>query len=166
MSSTSTDATATIDPAVDLVIERDLDASPAQVWAALTTTELIERWFAPAPWSVSRAEVDASAGGAFHVVMRSPEGEDVDGGAGCVLEAVPERRLVWTSALGPGFQPLTGDDMAFTAVVSMEPAGEGTRYTVTARHATAESAARHAEMGFAEGWGQCADQLGEVALGL
>ena len=57
------------------------------------------------------------------------------------------------------------DRMRFSAWVwligiwSVEPEGEGTRYTARARHWTEEAAKQHAEMGFEQGWGACADQL-------
>ena len=45
--------------------------------------------------------------------------------------------------------------------VADEQAGgvNGTRYTALCRHWTEEDRIRHEEMGFAEGWGACADQL-------
>ena len=44
----------------------------------------------------------------------------------------------------------------------IEPEGTCTRYTARARHWTEEAAKQHADMGFEDGWGACADQL--VAL--
>ena len=38
----------------------------------------------------------------------------------------------------------------------------GTRYSAKARHWTEEACNNHSTMGFADGWGACADQL--VAL--
>jgi uncharacterized protein YndB with AHSA1/START domain len=75
---------------------------------------------------------------------------------------VPDRRLVWTSALGPGFRP---HDPAiapwfFTAVLTFEPHGKGgCKYTATAIHATREHAVAHDKMGFTHGWGIVLDQL-------
>ena len=42
---------------------------------------------------------------------------------------------------------------------TIDPAGEGTSYKAVARHWDAETAKRHSEMGFEQGWGACADQL-------
>ena len=54
------------------------------------------------------------------------------------------------------------------ATIELEPleGGTKTKYTATARHWTAEAAEQHKQMGFHEGWGTCADQLGEVAKDL
>ena len=90
----------------------------------------------------------------------------------CILEVVPGERIVWTSALGPAYRPNTfADDgcggFPFTAIHSFADAGNGqTRYTATVMHRNAADAQAHAAMGFHDGWGTCADQLGEVARSL
>src|ERR1700754_5062637 len=96
------------DPELDLVLERTVDVPPEFVWRAWTEPELIKRWFTPAPWTTPGAEVDLRPGGAFRTIMRSPEGQEMDN-TGCFLEVVPNRRLVWTGALGPDFRPKAHD---------------------------------------------------------
>ncbi len=147
------------DPTLDLVLERVVDVAPRLVWAAWTTPELIMKWFAPAPWTVSECEIDLRPGGAFRTVMRSPEG-DAYPNSGCILEVVPEQRLVFTDALLPGFRPAA--EPFFTAAVMLTPEGAGTRYVARAIHSDAAGRAKHEAMGFHEGWGICLDQL--VAL--
>lgn len=151
------------DPELDLVIERILPLRPEQVWAAWTQPERLTCWFTPAPWSTPEAEVDARPGGVFRTVMCSPDGDRSEG-SGCVLTAVEQRLLAWTNTLGPGGRPnRIGDDQGmfpFTAVISMEPIGDGaTRYTARVVHATAADCATHAAMGFHDGWGAALDQL-------
>jgi len=154
-----------IDPNLDLVLEREVDVPPELVWAAWTTPEHLVKWFTPKPFETAEVEIDPRPGGIFRVVMRSPEGDLMDQGAGCILEAVEHRRLVWTGALGPGFRP-NHSELAFTAVITMEPSGSGTRYRAVAMHGEPELKARHEEMGFAEGWGAALDQLVELAKSL
>ena len=151
----------TIDPDLDLVLERTVPVPPERIYACWTDADLLMPWFCPVPWKVVEAEVDPRPGGIFRTVMQGPEGERMDGGAGCFLELVPDRRIVWTDALGPGFRMRDGG--FFTGIVELEPDGSGgTRYRAIARHATAEGAKQHAEMGFHGGWGAALDQL--VAL--
>ena len=154
------------DPERDLVLERVVDIPPEAVFAAWTTPSLITQWFTPAPWKTVDAAVDLYPGGAFHTVMRSPDGHDF-ANSGCILEVVPNRRLAWTGALKPGFRPysmqeLQGFPFIFSAVITMEPEGQGTRYRVLAIHPDAEAREKHDEMGFHTGWGLALDQL--VAL--
>jgi uncharacterized protein YndB with AHSA1/START domain len=47
----------------------------------------------------------------------------------------------------------------FTAVLSFEPAGSGTRYRALVIHGDEEGRSRHAAMGFEEGWGKALEQL-------
>ncbi|HWV57362.1 MAG TPA: SRPBCC family protein [Longimicrobiales bacterium] len=145
-------------PELDLVLERIIDVPPHLVWKVWTEPEHLKPWFTPRPWTTPECEIDLRPGGIFRTVMRSPEGDE-HVGTGCFLEVVPERRIVWTGALLPGFRPTPTPEMAFTAVISMEPHGTGTRYTATVYHRNAEERARHAAMGFHEGWGAALDQL-------
>jgi activator of Hsp90 ATPase-like protein len=71
---------------------------------------------------------------------------------------VPNRRLVFTTAHGPGYRP-QDHDLPFTAIITLEPKGKGTRYHVLARHKDEATAKQHLEMGFHEGWSKVLDQL-------
>jgi uncharacterized protein YndB with AHSA1/START domain len=152
------------DPKLDLVLERVVDVPPALVWKAWTQPEHLKPWFTPAPWKTVDCEIDLRPGGIFRTVMRSPDGQDFPN-IGCYLEVVENRRLVWTSALLPGWRPakLEGApgcaELSFTAILSLEPAGKGTKYTATALHPDEAGCRRHAEMGFHDGWGKCLEQL-------
>jgi len=151
-----------IDPRLDLVLERTVDVPPSLVWRAWTEPEHIKPWFCPRPWSLAECDVDLRPGGKFYTAMRSPEGEDMPGEAGCYLEVVPEERLVWTAALGPGYRPLPESELPFTAAILLEPTGDGgTRYTAIAMHRDEPGRELHATMGFHEGWGTALDQLVE-----
>jgi uncharacterized protein YndB with AHSA1/START domain len=118
------------DPRLDLVLERVVDIPPELVWAAWTMPEHVKKWFTPAPWKTVDCEIDLRPGGIFRTVMRSPEGEDINN-VGCFLEIVPNRKLVWTVALAPGYRPSNPsfDVPTFTAIIMMEPRGKGTKYT-------------------------------------
>ena len=154
----------------DLVVERVLEAPRDVVWRALTTNELMRERWAPKPYGTPEVELEARPGGRFYTRMTGPEGFDTSG-TGCVLEAVPNERLVWTSALLPGFRPAEAIEdcvsFPFTAVVTLEDEGAGrTRYRAVAMHRSAADRDTHEKMGFVEGWGKCADQLGPLAQGL
>lgn len=157
------DRSFTPDPRLDLVLERVVDVPPEKVWAAWTRPEHLVKWFTPRPWSTVDCEIDLRPGGIFRTVMRSPEGEDHDN-VGCYLEVVENERLVFTDALGPGWRP--NPEPFMTAVVSIEPHGDGTKYTAIALHKDEADRAKHEEMGFHEGWGKALDQLVEHAKSL
>jgi uncharacterized protein YndB with AHSA1/START domain len=105
--------------------------------------------------------VELRPGGRNNIVMKSPEGQEIPC-PGTYLEIVPGRKIVFTDAFTGGWNPREGAPF-MVAVVTFEPEGNKTRYTATVRHWTEEDRARHEQMGFHQGWGQCADQLEALA---
>jgi uncharacterized protein YndB with AHSA1/START domain len=149
------------DPKLDLVLERALDVPPEAVWRAWTEPRLLEKWFCPRPWMAAECEIDLRPGGTFHTVLQGPDGTTLDN-PGYYLEVVPNRRLVFTTALGPGYRP-QDHYIPFTAIITLAPKGKGTRYHVLARHKDEATAKQHVEMGFHAGWSTALDQLVEMA---
>ena len=156
----------------DLVLERTLDAPIDLVWEAFTNPEHIKQWFAPRPYQITECELDLRPGGIFRIRMVGPDNFDTGHGVpGCVLEVVDGNKLSWTSALGPGYRPNEMgegcESFPFTAIVTLTDAGNGrTNYKAVALHKNAADRERHEQMGFQDGWGTCADQLGELAKSL
>jgi len=150
------------DPNSDLQFERQVNLPPETIWAAWTQPELLMPWFCPRPWTTIACEIDLRPGGLFRTVMRSPEGQEFPN-VGSYLEVIPNQRLVWTNALTPGFRPAPSEAgpnfFFFTAMISLEPHGSGTRYRARVVHGTPEDCNKHAEMGFEDGWGMALDQL-------
>ena len=150
-----------INPELDLVLERWVPVSPARVWRAWTKPEELMQWFCPRPWKVVECKIDLRPGGQFMTVMQGPDGVRMPEGDGCYLEVIPERRLVFTDSLLPGYRPSGQSFM--TGMLLLTPEGEGTRYVAIARHANPETRKQHEEMGFHHGWGAALDQLIELA---
>ncbi len=148
------------DPTLDLQLVRILSASPVQVWRCWTKPELLMQWFAPKPWGVDQAVIDPRPGGRFFTRMVGPDGTQMPS-EGCIIEAIPERKLCFTDAMSEGYRPNTSAFM--TASIAFEDLDPGTRYTVTIQHATAEAQQQHADMGFEGGWGSAATQLDTLA---
>lgn len=145
----------------ELTLTRTFDAPRDVVFRCFTDPKLLMQWFAPKPWTITSTDMDVRPGGVFNFVMRSPEGEDYPN-EGIFLEVVPNEKIVTTDGLAPGFKPAGKPFMV--AEMTFEDLGGGkTRYTATARHWSAEDKTAHEQMGFNEGWGQTADQLGALA---
>lgn len=151
------------DPALDLILTRELDAPRELIWKCWTTPEHLVHWFVPKPHKVTACSLDVRAGGACNTTF------DVDGNImenkGVYLEVVPNERLVFTDTYTAGWKPAAEPFM--TAILTFEDLGGGrTRYTAVARHRNADSAKQHADMGFHDGWGTVATQLEAYARGL
>ncbi len=150
---------ATINPQLDLVFERFIDAPVRLVWEALTRPEHLKEWYMPRAWGrVARAEMDVRPGGIFRIDIANAEGQEFPN-LGCFLDVVPRERLVWTSMLFPGYRPAIFDDIPITAIVTMKPEGTGTRYVFTALHRDAGDCEKNKESGWQQGTDIALDQF-------
>ena len=145
----------------EMSLTRLLDAPADKLFRCWTTPELIKQWFAPKPYTTPVAEVELKVGGHNSIVMRSPDGQDIPC-PGSYLEIVPNRKLVFTDAFTGDWNPREGAPF-MVATVTFEPEGNKTRYSATVRHWTEADREKHEQMGFHQGWGQCADQLEALA---
>jgi uncharacterized protein YndB with AHSA1/START domain len=156
----------------DLVLERTLAAPIDLVWEAYTNPKHMKQWFAPKPYQISEIELDLKPGGIFRIRMVGPDGFDTGHGVpGCVLEVEDRRKLVWTSALAPGYRPNElgegCEGFPMTAIVTFADAGNGkTDYKAVSLHRNMADKETHEKMGFHEGWGTVAGQLEEFAKSL
>jgi uncharacterized protein YndB with AHSA1/START domain len=80
-----------------LTIKRRFNASPAKVFAAWTDPEKVKRWMAPGEITPLFAECDVRAGGRYHWIMQSVDGEEHDV-SGTYREVIPNERLVFSWA--------------------------------------------------------------------
>src|SRR5690349_21669021 len=147
----------------ELLLTRIFNVPREKVYRAWTEPELLKKWFAPAPWTTSKAELDVRAGGSSLVVMRSPEGQEYPS-RGVYLEVVKNEKLVFTDAFVKAWEP---SEKAFmVATITLEDHNGGTKYTARVQHWSTTDREAHEKMGFNEGWGQCADQLAALAARL
>ena len=149
---------------LDLIISRLLRAPRSRVWQAWADPEHLKQWWCPKPWTTEVRAFDLKAGGAFHTTMRGPDG-GVSDTPGSFLHILPMERVVFTSLMTGGWRPAT-PWMPFTAIISMEDEGEGTRYTAHVMHKDKAGRDSHEEMGFFDGWNSCITQLDDYALSL
>jgi len=148
-----------INPKLDLVFERFIDAPKRLVWEALTKPEHLKEWYMPKQWgAVSQCEMDVRPGGKFSIDIKTPDGKEFPN-LGCFLEVVPMERLIWTSMLFPGYRPAVFDDVPITAIMTMETVGTGTRYVFTALHRDEADLEKNKTSGWQQGTEIALDQL-------
>ncbi len=150
---------------LDLEISRVLKAPRDLVWKAWTDPNHLKAWWCPKPWTTEVLAFDLVPGGAFHTLMRGPNGETSDN-PGVFLDVVPGARIVWTSALVAQWRPANNPWLPMTAYITMADEGDHTRYVATVLHKDKASRDQHEEMGFFEGWGTCITQLEAYAWSL
>ena len=137
----------------ELSVTRFIAAPPARVWHAMTERQ--EEWWCPVPWHAKIVRPDRRPGGVCEMNFHGPDGEK-EPQNGIYLAYDEGRRFITTDAVTDDFMP-SGPFMI--GIWEIAPEGDGTRYTARGRHWTDEACKQHAEMGFVEGWGACADQL-------
>jgi uncharacterized protein YndB with AHSA1/START domain len=82
-------------------ITKLVDADRDLVFAAFTEAEHLRAWWGPESFDVSSATSDPRPGGAFTIVMRSPEGLETPVEGTYVVVDRPNRLVAETTAVGP-----------------------------------------------------------------
>lgn len=158
MTQAATPPTLGFDTELDLVIERSVAVPSALAWEAWTRAEHFGQWFRLPPYVIEDVLADVRPGGGLSYTMRAPG--DVQHKSACYLEVVPNERLAWTDALVAGYRP--SELPFFTALVTFEPDGDGTRYRVTVLHRGEPGQAGKRT----DAWNFVLGQFEELALGL
>ena len=133
-----------------LRLSRNFAAPRERVFRAFTVPTQMAKWWGPRGWTVPACTMDLRAGGAWHTVMRSPEGKDHIV-SGVYREITPPSRLVFTwgwETDGP-----RGHETVVTIQLSEVPGG--TRLDLSQElFETADSRDHHGQ-----GWASCLDSL-------
>jgi uncharacterized protein YndB with AHSA1/START domain len=145
----------TEEPGYVVRIERTFAASAEDVFDAWTSPEVIRRWFHCAPdWDTPEAEVDLRVGGKVRVVMRKPDGTEVEAQGEYALIDRPHRLVMtWTFDDDPSNEQLL--ELFFS-----ESEGSTTVLLVNSRISTDER--RGAQTW---GWHGCFEQLERILAG-
>ncbi|MGH6761953.1 MAG: SRPBCC family protein [Phyllobacterium sp.] len=106
-----------------LTLVRRINAAPIKVYRAWVDPALMTHWFGPAGAIVLHTEMDPSVGGRFHIVMRTPDGEEHDV-SGVYREVIEGERLVFTWAWR------STPERESLVHVTFEPNGDGTTLTL------------------------------------
>jgi uncharacterized protein YndB with AHSA1/START domain len=144
-------------PEKELVITRVFDAPRELVFKAWTDPTQMARWWGPNGFTNPVCELDVRVGGAWRIVMRSPDGTEYPCG-GVYREVVQPERLVFTNiATDKDGNPVLD---GLTSVTFAEQGG-GTRLTLkTGAVAVVDYAAAYLA-GMEAGWTQSLERLAE-----
>jgi uncharacterized protein YndB with AHSA1/START domain len=136
-------------------IERTFRAPIEQVFDAWNSPEVIRRWFHCQPdWETPVAEVDLRVGGKIRVVMRKPDGTQVESQGQFRLIERPHRLVMtWIFDDDPSNDQqveLTFTESGGSTTVLMVNSGISTDERRDSQH---------------EGWDGCLDELGRLVAG-
>jgi uncharacterized protein YndB with AHSA1/START domain len=136
-------------------IERTFAASAEDVFDAWTSPEVMRRWLHCAPdWETPEAEVDLRVGGKVRVVMRRPDGTEVEAHGEYTLIDRPDRLVMtWTF----------DDDSSNEQLIELTFAeSEGSTTVLLVNSGISTDERRDAQD---EGWHGCLEQLGRLLAG-
>ncbi len=152
-----------MNPDLDLSLGRVIRAPRKRVWDAWTDPASLAQWWIPAPLRCRVEELDVRAGGAF-VTRMSEDGDIfVPHLDACFIVVEDYERIVFTNALDSAWRPAKPQPVAMTAEIVLRDHPDGTDYRVVVRHGDPAARERHADLGFADGWGTVTAQLARVA---
>lgn len=136
-------------------IERTFGALPEEVFDAWTSPEVMRRWFHCAPdWDTPEAEVDLRVGGQVRVVMRKPDGTEVEArGEYAVIDRPHRLVMTWTFDDDPSNEQLI--ELSFSEV-------EGSTTVLMVNSSISTDERRDAQD---QGWRGCLDELERVVAG-
>jgi uncharacterized protein YndB with AHSA1/START domain len=136
-------------------IERTFAASAEDVFDAWTNPEVMRRWFHCAPdWDTLEAEVDLRVGGKIRVVMRKPDGTEVEAQGEYMLIDRPHRLVMtWTFDDDPSNEQLI--ELSFSQ-------SEGSTTVLMVNSGISTDERRNAQDW---GWHGCLDELDRVLAG-
>lgn len=152
-----------MNPDLDLALQRVIRAPRDAVWRAWTDPSRLERWWIPAPTVCRVDRLEVRPGGAF-VTRMSEDGARFDPHMDATFLVVDDlERIVFTNAIDSAWRPAEPAPVPMTAEITLHDHPDGTDYRILVRHGDPAARARHAELGFAEGWGSVTEQLAGVA---
>jgi uncharacterized protein YndB with AHSA1/START domain len=136
-------------------IERTFAASAHDVFDAWTSPEVMRRWFHVAPdWDTPEAELDLRVGGKVRVVMRRPDGSEVEAQGEYTLIDRPHRLVMtWSFDDDPSNEQLI--ELSFSE-------SEGSTTVLMINSGISTDKRRDAQR---EGWHGCLDELERVMGG-
>ncbi|HEX4360897.1 MAG TPA: SRPBCC domain-containing protein [Pseudonocardia sp.] len=155
-----------MNPDLDLTLERLIRAPRTVVWQAWTDPALLARWWVPAPTVCRVDRLDVRPGGGF-VTSMSDDGVEFAPHLDASFLVVDDlERIVFTNAIDSAWRPASPAPVPMTAEITLSDHPDGTDYRILVRHGNPAARARHADLGFADGWGSVTKQLAGVAESL
>jgi uncharacterized protein YndB with AHSA1/START domain len=160
---TSQSAKLTLPTDEQILITREFDAPRHLVYKAMTSPELVRRWWHAKRGEVTACEIDLRVGGTWRYAMVTPDGFEV-AFHGEYVEIVPDERIV-TREVYEGLPEGVSEEQGSTVnTATFADAGEG-RTELTLLIQTTSKAARDAiiESGMEDGLQDALDLLEETA---
>jgi uncharacterized protein YndB with AHSA1/START domain len=141
---------------LEILLTRVFDAPRRLVFEAMIKPEHVRRWWGPRGTSLSACEIDLRPGGAWRLVLRMGNGQEVVF-KGVYIEIVPPERLVSTECFD---EPSVGRPEWLSTITLEEHDGK-TTFTNRILHKSTETRNGQLGSGMEKGAGETFDRLAE-----
>lgn len=155
----------TYDPELDLTVQRIIAAPRAAVWRAWTDPDRFERWWIPAPARCRVERLEVRPGGGLLTSISEDGTTYVPQLSACFVQVEELSRIVFSNAIDADWRPAAPAPVPMTAEIILADHPRGTDYRAIVRHGDPAARTRHADLGFADGWGTVTGQLADLVEG-
>lgn len=144
-----------------IIITRDFDAPLAKVWRAFSEREILDKWWAPKPWTIETKSLDFRPGGVWHFSMFGPDGVRhywrVD-----YIAIEPQRSITTTGGAADEHANLTGGTPPMGRVTEFAATATGTQVRITVNFQSEADFKTMAASGMLEGTSAMFNTLEEL----
>jgi uncharacterized protein YndB with AHSA1/START domain len=158
-------ATVTLPTDEQILIEREFNAPKHLVYRALTTPDLVKRWFHANRGVVKSAEIDLRVGGKWRYVSEAANFGEI-GFRGEYRELVPDEKIVWTEFYEGVPEGVAEEDATTVNTATLTELDGRTRLTVLIQAPNKMARDAIIESGMEAGMQDAYDLLEEVAQSL
>jgi uncharacterized protein YndB with AHSA1/START domain len=158
-------ATVTLPTDEQILITREFAAPKERVFQALTTPELVRRWWHAKRGEVTVCDIDLRPGGKWRYVMVTPDGLEV-GFHGEYREVVPNERIVSTETFEGLPEGVSEEDATTVNTATFSEADGRTKLTILVQAPSQVARDAIIESGMEHGLQDALDLLEEIAVAL
>lgn len=142
-------------------VTREFAASLTKVWAAWTTPELLDKWWAPKPYVAKTRSLDFKVGGSWLYSMLGPQGDEHFCRAD--YKSIQLRQAIgWLDAFTNPEGEINTDFPRSDWHISFSENTESTTVKVAIKHEKPEDLEMIIKMGFKEGFTMALGNLDEL----
>ena len=132
-------------------VKREFNASLDNVWSAWTEPEILDQWWAPAPWKAKTKSMDFKTGGRRLYAMVGPEGEE-HWAIADFTSITPKSNFKYLDAFSDSEGNLNKDFPRSDWNVNFSEHGNSTIVDIAIKHENLSDLEKIIEMGFKEGF--------------
>lgn len=142
-------------------VKREFNASLVNVWSAWTEPEILDQWWAPAPWKSKTKRMEFKEGGQRLYAMIGPKGEE-HWALADFTSITPKTNFKYLDAFSDNEGNLNTDFPRSAWDVNFSEQGNSTIVDIAIKHEKLSDLEKIIEMGFKEGFTIALEGLDKV----